>query len=398
LYLSKIEEKMLDGEYGEAKSIALKLIVALGEVFKAKKLISIENAQIAGISYKTIGEAGLEFINDLRSKNAKFTVPTTLNPAGMDLEKWREIGIPEDFAEKQLKIISCLEAMGAKKTCTCTPYLVGIKPRFNSHLAWAESSAVIFANSIFGAKTNREGGPSALASAITGKTAMYGMHLKSERQPTHIVKVEEPIINELEFSLLGYVIGEKISKGIPFINRFNGKLNLDNLKALGAGMATSGGISLFHLEKITPEAKHLKNLKGLEKIAIEKKDLEEAKEKLSIEDSSTHILLGCPHLSLNELKKIASFIEGKSLTKNLWCFTSRGTYEKAAKKGFIKKIEEANGKVIKDTCMVVAPLEAIGVLKAQVNSSKAAYYLSSLSNIKVNLKSLEEIKNFEDKT
>ncbi|MEM3571881.1 MAG: aconitase X catalytic domain-containing protein, partial [Candidatus Bathyarchaeia archaeon] len=357
------------------------------------KLISIENAQIAGISYKTIGDAGLEFISDLYSKNAKFIVPTTLNPAGMDLEKWREIGIPEDFAEKQLKIIFFLESMGAKKTCTCTPYLIGIKPKYNSHLAWAESSAVIFANSVFGAKTNREGGPSALASAIVGKTAMYGMHLKNERQPTHIVKVETSIINELEFSLLGYVIGEKISKGVPFINKFKGRVNLDALKALGAGIATSSGISLFHLEGATPEAKHLKknSLKGLEKVTIEKKDIEDAKEKLSIEDYSTHILLGCPHLSFNELKKIANLVEGKSLTKNLWCFTSRKIYEKAEKKGFIKKIENAGGKVIRDTCMVVAPLENIGVLNAQVNSSKAAYYLTSLSNIKVNLKPLEEI-------
>ncbi|MBS7657891.1 MAG: aconitase X catalytic domain-containing protein [Candidatus Bathyarchaeia archaeon] len=393
MYLSKTEEKILDGEYGEAKALALKLIVALGEVFKAKKLISIENAQIAGISYKTIGDAGLEFISDLYSKNAKFIVPTTLNPAGMDLEKWREIGIPEDFAEKQLKIIFFLESMGAKKTCTCTPYLIGIKPKYNSHLAWAESSAVIFANSVFGAKTNREGGPSALASAIVGKTAMYGMHLKNERQPTHIVKVETSIINELEFSLLGYVIGEKISKGVPFINKFKGRVNLDALKALGAGIATSSGISLFHLEGATPEAKHLKknSLKGLEKVTIEKKDIEDAKEKLSIEDYSTHILLGCPHLSFNELKKIANLVEGKSLTKNLWCFTSRKIYEKAEKKGFIKKIENAGGKVIRDTCMVVAPLENIGVLNAQVNSSKAAYYLTSLSNIKVNLKPLEEI-------
>jgi predicted aconitase len=398
MYLSKIEEKMLDGEYGEAKALALKLIVTLGEVFKAKKLISIENAQIAGISYKTIGDSGLEFIKDLYAKNAKFTVPTTLNPAGMDLEKWKEIGIPEDFAKKQLEIISFLEGMGAEKTCSCTPYLIGVKPRFNAHLAWAESSAVIFANSIFGAKTNREGGPSALASAITGKTAMYGMHLKSERKPTHIVKVEGSIINELEFSLLGYVIGEKISKGVPFINKFKGKINLDNLKALGAGIATSSGIALFHLENITPEAKTLKNnLKNLEKIVIEKKDIEKAREKLSNEESSTHILLGCPHLSLNELKKIASFIKEKSLTKNLWCFTSRKIYEKAVKKGFVKKIEDAGGKVIKDTCMVVSPLEAIGVLKAQVNSSKAAYYLSSLSNIKVELKPLEEIKKIENK-
>lgn len=395
MYLTKIEEKMLEGEYGEAKATALKLIIALGEVFNAKRLISIENAQIAGISYKTIGDSGLEFIKDLYDKNAKFSVPATLNPAGIDLEKWREIGIPEDFAEKQLKIISFLEGMGAEKTCTCTPYLIGVKPRFGAHLAWAESSAVIFANSIFGARTNREGGPSALASAITGRTAMYGMHLKNKREPTHIVNVEASINNELEFSLLGYTIGEKIPKGVPFINKFKGKLTMDNLKALGAGIATSSSIALFHLDGVTPEAKTIskKNLKSLEKITIEKEDIKKAEEKLSFkEDESTHILLGCPHLSFNELKKIANLVKGKSLNKKLWCFTSRKIYDFANRKGIVKKIEDAGGKVIRDTCMVVSPLESIGVLKAQVNSSKAAYYLNSLSNIKVELKPLEELK------
>jgi predicted aconitase len=394
LYLTKIEERMLDGEYGEAKATALKLIIALGKVFNAKKLIPIKNAQIAGISYKTIGDSGLDFIEDLHNKNAKFTVSATLNPAGIDLEKWREIGIPEDFAKKQLKIIAFLESMGAEKTCTCTPYLIGVKPSFGDHLAWAESSAVIFVNSIFGARTNREGGPSALASAITGRTAMYGMHLKRERKPTHIVNVEALISNELEFSLLGYVIGEKIPKGVPFINKFKARLSLDNLKALGAGMATSSSIALFHLEGVTPEAKIIsrKNLKNLEKIFIEKEDIKKAEEKLSFkEGDSTHILLGCPHLSFNELKKIMSFVKCKSLNKKLWCFTSRKIYDLAQKEGVIKGIEEAGGKVIRDTCMVVSPLESIGVLKAQVNSSKAAYYLNSLSNIKVELKSLKEI-------
>ncbi|MEM2843213.1 MAG: aconitase X catalytic domain-containing protein [Candidatus Bathyarchaeia archaeon] len=394
MYLTKIEERMLDGEYGEAKATALKLIIALGEVFNAKRLISIENAQIAGISYKTIGDSGLEFIEDLYNKNAKFAVSATLNPAGIDLEKWREIGIPEGFAKKQLKIISFLEGMGAEKTCTCTPYLIGVKPSFGAHLAWAESSAAIFVNSIFGAKTNREGGPSALASAITGRTAMYGMHLKNEREPTHIVNVEALINTELEFSLLGYAIGEKIPKGVPFIAKFKGKLNIDNLKALGAGMATSSSIALFHLDGITPEAKAIskKNLKNLEKIVITKEDIKKAEEKLSVKDESTHILLGCPHLSFNELKKIASFIKSRRLNKKLWCFTARKIYDFAQKKGIVKKIEDTGGKVIRDTCMVVSPLEFIGVSKAQVNSSKAAYYLNSLSNIKVELKSLEEIR------
>jgi len=147
----------------------MEILSALGDIFGAEKLIDVKSVQIAGVSYHNLQEAGLEFLEEM-AKDGKVRVFTTLNPAGMDLQDWKKLGISPDFAEKQLKVIEAFAKMGVKTTCTCTPYLIGNRPNLGDHVSWSESSAVAFANSVLGAYTNREGGPSALASALTGKT------------------------------------------------------------------------------------------------------------------------------------------------------------------------------------------------------------------------------------
>lgn len=146
--LTREQERMLAGEHGEAKRRLMRLLVSLGEIYGAGRLVPIASAQVSGVSYKSIGDPGLELLEDLAAQGARVRVPTTLNPAGIDLEAWRELGIPEEFARKQMRIIEAFKQMGAQPTATCVPYLVGHRPRFGEHLAWAESSAVIFANSV----------------------------------------------------------------------------------------------------------------------------------------------------------------------------------------------------------------------------------------------------------
>jgi predicted aconitase len=172
LALTKEEQRMFDGELGEASRESMEILVALGKIFGAEGMIPITSAQVSGVSFKTIGQAGLDYLSDLSRKGAKVNVPTFLNPAGMDREQWREMGIPEAFAKKQIEVLDAFSSMGIMKTCTCAPYNIGIRPKKGEHIAWAESSAVAFANSILGARTNREGGPSALAAAICGVTPM----------------------------------------------------------------------------------------------------------------------------------------------------------------------------------------------------------------------------------
>lgn len=383
---------MLKGNYGPAVALAMKLLVTLGEVFEADRLVEIKSAQVSGISYKNIGDAGLEFIENLSKMDAKVRAHTTLNPAGMDLRRWRELGINAEFAKKQLQIIAAFNKIGIKTTCTCTPYLTGSKPKADEHLAWAESSAVAFANSVLGAKTNREGGPSALASAITGLTPLYGYHLDLERKPTHLIQTEGGLHGELEFSALGYTVGKISGKCTPLFTGL-GKPSLEELKALGAGLAASGPIALYHIEGITPETRRIseEERRMAEKIVIEDRDIRNTIQRLSVEEELDFVCIGCPHCSLSELKRAADLLSGKKVRgKYLWFFTSDYVYKLAARLGYVKSIENSGGCVVRDTCMVVSPIEKLGINGVLTNSCKAAHYIPSTCGLPVRLQSFED--------
>ncbi len=390
MYLTKEEEKCLDGERGDALATALKLLVTIGDIFEAERLIPVKSAQISGISYKTIGDAGLEFIENFAKLGAKTTVRTTTNPAGMDLEQWKKMGVPKDFAQKQTRIISALISMGASPTCTCTPYLLEERPKNGDHIAWAESSAVIYANSVVGARTNREGGPAALASAITGKTPLYGIHLDENRVPATEVDVKVELKDELDYSLLGFLIGEGSHEKIPLINLHGCIPDTVCLKALGASMATSGGHAIYHIRNLTPESRRFNQLNLREKISVERSDLERVKGSLSTESCPDVVCVGCPHCSIEEIRKISRWVEGKRLRRHLSVFTSRHVWSLGKAEGCLDSIVRAGGDVVRDTCMVVAPFEQMGISKVMINSAKAAYYLPTLCSTGVRLGNLEE--------
>ncbi|ADG13376.1 protein of unknown function DUF521 [Methanocaldococcus infernus ME] len=393
MYLTKEEEKILDGERGEILRRCLNLLVSLGEIYGAERLIEIRSAQISGVSYKTIRDVGLEFIEDLARENVKVKVISTLNPAGMDLDRWRDLEISEEFAEKQLRIIKAFEKLGVELSCTCTPYLTGNIPTFGDHIAWAESSAVAFANSVLGAKTNREGGPSALAAAILGKTPYYGYHLDENRKANYIVKLElSKNWGESLYGALGYLIGKMVKNGIPYFeNLYKLKPSLDSLKSLGASMAASGGIALFHAKHLTAEAKVRDVIGEAERIEIDDKEIEEAYSSLNSTEDYELICLGCPHCSLEEIKKVANLLKDKKLDRELWVCTSLQVKAIADRMGYTKIIEKAGGKVIKDTCMVVAPIEELGYKSVATNSGKASVYLPSFCKSKVYFSDVEDI-------
>ena len=354
----------------------MRILVALGDIFDAENLISIESTQIAGISYKTIGDAGLEFLEDWSRSNAKVVVNSWMNPAGMDLEDWDKIGVPKEFADKQLRIIKALTDMEVNPSCSCAPYQIGLIPRSGSHIAWSESSAVIFANSVIGAMTNREGGPSALSSAIIGKTANYGLHLQENR----IGQLEFEIdfeTKDFDFSLLGYYIGEISKNKIPIIKGIK-KASWDQLKAFGAGAAASGGVGMFMMPNITPDYEIIENP---EKLNVTKRNLEQVQEKLSDGINPDVITFGCPHCSYEEIQYIVQNVKTK---KPIWICTS-----KEIKKKF-KKIP-SNVKILSDTCMVVAPVKEMGITCIGTDSSKSAHYTQNLSKIKSVLKSREDL-------
>jgi predicted aconitase len=383
MQLTQEERDMLAGKEGRAKRKAMELLLALGTIYDADRLIPITSAHLSGVSYKTIGEGGIEFLEEM-SRDGRVSVPTTLNPMGMDAERWGEMGVSKRFAERQMHIISLYERMGVEVSCTCTPYLLSNRPDRGDHIAWAESSALSFANSVLGARTNREGGPGALAAAITGRTPHYGLHLSKNRKPTHVVQVEGGISKE-EWSLVGHAVGRKLGACVPFFRGLGGDVN--GLKSLAAAMAASGSVALFMVEGVTPEQP--KTLKGLPVVTITRRDLTETVERLSSGGEPDLIALGCPHLSEKEMKDMASFLDGKSKRRDVevWFCTSRGVYLRCPKE---RQVLERFGKVLCDTCMVVAPIEGLHQVTAS-DSAKACSYLPGLCSQKVRCGSRREL-------
>jgi predicted aconitase len=374
MHLTVEEERILAGDAGGGRQWAMELLVGLGRIFEAEDLVPIKSAQLAGVSYKTIGEPGLKWLQDV-SRNSVVSVPSMLNPAGMDPNRWEEMGVPEDFAVKQRAILRAYNRMGVELTCTCTPYLIGRSPAFGEHVAWSESNAVSFCNSALGARTNREGGPSALAAAIVGKTPRYGLHLLQNRVPTAVVKVD-PGDTNVDYGALGILVGRELDNAVPYFQGIHP--TADELKNLGAAMAASGSIALYHVEDVTPEARSgLVPDDGLDTLSVGPEDLDKAYRSLSTsikEQDVELITLGCPHLSIDELEEIAEFLRDKRPRRNapdLWCCTSQEVKKKAAES---VKVIEGFGKVLVDTCMVVAPIEEVASNSA-TNSGKAATYL-----------------------
>jgi len=349
-------------------------VVALGEIYGAEELVPITSAQVAGVSYQSLGEAGLGFLRELAEGGAKVRVPTTLNPAGMDLTNWQELGIPKGFAHKQLEVIQVFKRMGITPTCSCTPYLIGNVPAMGEHIAWSESSAVSFANSVLGARTNREGGPGALAAAITGRTAAYGFHLDENRRANFVVEVRCPVETTADFGALGYMVGRLTKSGVPYFKGLGREAGRGGkLRALGAAMAASGAVALYHVEGITPEAEGEVLASDAETILVE--DLRESYAALnSTVEAIDLVSIGCPHASLEEIEEVARWLEGKRVKAELWITTARRTKELADGRGFVKTIEAAGGKVVADTCLVVAPVEALGFHSLATNSAKMAFY------------------------
>ena len=254
--LSGEERAMMSGSQGPAAQKAMEIVVALAEIYEAEDLVPVASVQVAGVSYGNLGQAGLDFLREWAADGARVVIPTTLNPAGMDLEAWRRLGIPEEYAQRQLEVIEAYRAMGITISCSCTPYLTGNTPQFGQHIAWSESSAVSYANSVLGARTNREGGPSALAAAITGRTARYRLHLDRNRLAHLVVDVACDVSSQADFSALGYMVGQRAGGKVPYFRLKSGiEPGLDELKSLGAAMAASGAVALYHVQGVTPEAR-----------------------------------------------------------------------------------------------------------------------------------------------
>lgn len=390
LRLSEEEEAMLAGEAGPAVQKAIEIIVALGQIYGAADLVPVAGVQVSGVSYKNLGDAGLQFLEEWAAQGGRARVPSTLNPAGIDLAHWQELGFHPRFARLQQRVVLAYKSLGIEPTCTCTPYLVGHTPRFGQHLAWAESSAVSYANSVLGARTNREGGPSSLAAAITGRTARYGLHLDANRLADAVVDVRTGITSEADLGALGYMVGQWLGAGVPYFRFQDQDLAPEDLKTLGAAMGASGAVGLYHVDGVTPEARAADMLKeSVRTLVVE--DLKPGYDALNSGAERIDLVsLGCPHASLQELEAVAGFLNGRRVRTALWITTARATREAAERLGLLARIEAAGGRIVADTCMVVAPVADLGFRTLATNSAKMAFYAPAHSGLAVRFGPLEQ--------
>ncbi|MDR2854945.1 MAG: aconitase X catalytic domain-containing protein [Methanomicrobiales archaeon] len=383
MYLTREEEEIIQGEQGETLQQLMEILVGVGTVFGATKMIPVRSVQVSGASYKTIGKYGLEWLESL---HARAVVPAVLNPIGMDRVRYASMSLTDEFITNQQAVIDAYARLGIQLECTCTPYYFSA-PAYGEHIAWSESSAVCYSNSVCAARTNREGGPSALASALLGKTPYYGLHLIENRVPNMTICVhdapKEP--DSSWYGSLGYLVGKMVGAQIPYFAGI--RPTRDQLKALGAAMAASGAVSLFHVHQITPESEifhwdpHM-----FEQIPITNDEIQQVYRD-SDQNHVDAIAIGCPHCSSDELLRIARDLEGKTVKKPLYIFAS--AYVLSRCPGEVAIITKAGGRVYADTCMVVSPeMEQYECI--MVNSGKAHAYVPTMCYARSRIATLDE--------
>ncbi len=381
MYLTNDEERALKGEYGEALEIGYRILSSIGRLTNASHLIEISSAHVSGVSYSTIGDYGKEFLEKI-SLNAKVSVPTTVNPVGLDYQNPCDFNINDNYVLEQMKIIEAYKRLGVTDSFTCTPYEGFYLPSKGSHVSWAESSASVYANSILNLMTNRESALSALASAITGKTPYSELHIEEFRKPTLSIQIKiDNLSNSVKFGVLGYFAG-KITRGpVAFQNIKNP--NPSEAKAICAAIGTSGASGMFMINE---------KVDKVERVDFTNNELKNVYDELNDAEKGDAIILGCPHLNVNEINEISESIKDRKFSKKCLIFCSRRTYEEARRKGYTDRIEKAGGKFICNTCAVFTPIiSSLGVDSIATNSCKAAHYIKRVHKVSISLKDSNEI-------
>lgn len=398
------EKRILGGEDGDVLRKSMELLIAIGEAFDAPRMIDVNSVHITSVALNTLREAGKGLIEKIANSGARFKVFTTVNPLATDYTQWEVLGISKEELLKQLEVVDTMRKAGAILCHTCTPYLVGNIPRFGEHIAWGEASAVIFANSVLGAMTNPEGGPSGLASALTGRTPLYGLHLEENRVGQFIIRVNTALREPTEYGALVLFGGRVHKELIPvFVNLPQG-INWDALKMMSAILHSVSSAKMFHAVGITPEAKTeeqaLGGKKAVDVIDFGKKELEKAIQSL---DQATKadvdlVYLGCPHCSINEIREIVKEVNGRKVNSNvsLWVSTSLPVKALADRMGFSEVIEQAGGKIISETCPVLFTNQTIrnlGFQSLTTNSADMAFVFPMVHGLKAHFGRLGQCIN-----
>ena len=375
--LTREEERILKGEFGEGTQRALELLVAIGEAYDAEKMVPVTRAHAASSGQ----EGDLYFVELLANGGAFCRIPTTTNPV-YDLDYFDSLfEIPKGEAEVARRVMEAYRRLGAILSWSCTPYITENIPLYGETVAFSESSATPYVNSVIGARTNREAAQSALASGVVGKTPKYGLHIRENRKGTVLVRVNATLKDEFDCTLLGYYVGKRIGYGIPVLTGMSRPPNTEELINFCAMSNTSGAISMFYIPGCTVEATTVEeafqgDAPG-DRIEVTDNELEEIYEELQTTSGRIDfVMLGCPHYTFNQVEKVAGLLNGKKVHDGVsfWVCTSATTKALAQRSGYVDIIEAAGGHVVVDTCIDEPCWTMYKGKVGMTDSPKCAYY------------------------
>jgi predicted aconitase len=378
IHLTNEEERMLRGESGKGTRKAMELLVAIGDAYDAEKMIPISRAHAASSGQ----EGDLYFVELLADGGARCKVPTSTNPV-YDIAYFDRLfaEIPKCEADVARRVMEAYERVGAILSWSCVPYLAENIPLYGETVAFSESSATPYVNSVIGARTNREAAQSALAAGVIGKTPEYGLHLKENRKGTHLVSVEAVLKDEFDYTLLGYCVGKRVGYGIPVLTGISRRPNTEELINFCAMSNVSGAISMFHIPGFTVEASNVEEaFQGdipEDRITVTDQELKQDYDELQTTSGKIDfVMLGCPHYTLKQVEEVASLLNGKKIHEGVsfWVCTSATAKVLAERNGYVNIIERAGGHVVVDTCIDepcwIAYKDKVGI----TDSPKCAYY------------------------
>jgi predicted aconitase len=384
LSLTADEQAMLDGARGTGVAMAMRLVVGVTNAMKAESLVPIVHAHIDSCLFH--GQSGLDFAQRLVDGGAQTCVPTTLNVSSLDLIH-PELFVGDDataVASKQL--MDAYVALGCEPTWTCAPYQRATRPAVGDQIAWAESNAIVFANSVLGARTHRYGDFIDIAAAITGRVPYAGLHRSEDRVATRLFDasgVERSLLeHDVAYACLGLVIGRQTGNHVPAIAGLHADTSEDQLKALGAAAASSGSVALFHAVGLTPEAATLNQATGgadLQPIQISTDQLEAVRAELSRHGTGKPLAVvsvGTPHYSIDEIGRLHSGFDGRHVDTSVHFYvsTSREILNEAKLRGWAADLETAGVQFVTDTCTYITPIITNLQGAAMTDSAKWAYY------------------------
>jgi predicted aconitase len=400
LHLTDDEKKMHDGHRGEAVRMAMSILVDLGNAIDASQMVEITHVHTDSGFY--LGDAGLEFVEHLAARGGRVAVPTSMNNTSFDIERCRSYGVSAELAAKIRRLEKAHLAMGATPSWTCAPYQDGILPEPGSRVAWSESNAIVFANSVLGARTNRTGDLVDICCALTGRAPETGLYLDENRLATVNARLEgfpaEAFSDPTFYPLLGYFIGKQCGNQVVAISGVPASVTIDDLKGFGAAAASSGATALFHMVGITPEAPTLaaciKRDTTIQTLEVNPDSLKKSEALLCTAENEQldWVGLGCPHFSYAEFAELLQCIADRKISSNIAfsVFTSRKILRRIKNEGILETLAQAGIEVYADGCLLLYPQSLRPSGTMMTNSAKAANYIFSQAGYQVAYGSIRE--------